>query len=71
MEYRDITNTVLCITAVIILGIIFYKHIKTPEAERSVEWQDKITFLYALFFLAVGIFLIKNNVAVFISFQTF
>ena len=37
MEYREITNIVLCLSAVIILGIIFYKHIKTPEAERSVE----------------------------------
>lgn len=71
MEYMEVTNIILCAVVVIILGFIFYKRIKTPRVERSVEWRDKITFLYVLFYFVLTVFLIKNNVIISIGFATF
>lgn len=71
MEYREITNIVLLVVAAIILGIIIYRHIKTPRVERSVEWKDKIIFLYVLYYFILTVFLIKNNVIISIGFATF
>lgn len=71
MEYREITNIVLLVVAAIILGIIIYRHIKTPRVERSVEWKDKIIFLHILFYFILTVFLIKNNVIISIGFATF
>lgn len=71
MEYREITNIVLLVVAAIILGIIIYRHIKTPRVEGSVEWKDKIIFLHILFYFILTVFLIKNNVIISIGFATF
>ena len=71
MDYREITNIVLLVVAAIILGIIIYRHIKTPRVERSVEWKDKITFLHVLFYFILTVLLIKNHVIISIGFATF
>lgn len=71
MEHIEITNIVLFVVAAIILGIIIYRYIKNPRGERSVEWKDRITFLYVLFYFILTVLLVKNNVIISIGFATF